>query len=44
VKESYGWSMPYKEVPKDEGSIMLKMNFMTSKGAPQAVDNPMIST
>jgi len=37
--------MPYKENLKDEGSIMKKMKFMTSKeGALQVADNTMIST
>jgi len=29
MDESYGWSIPYEEVPKDEDSLTKK--FMTSK-------------
>jgi len=37
--------MPYEEELEDEGSIMKKMRFMTSKGgALQAVDSTMIFT
>ena len=45
MKENYGWLIPHEEVQKYEGSIMLKMHFVTSKeGAVQAADNPTIST
>jgi len=40
VKESDAWLVPYK----DEGSIILKMKFMTSNGALQVAEGPMIST
>ena len=37
--------MPYKEDREDEGSMMNKVKFMTSKGgAPLAADSAMIST
>ena len=37
--------MPYEEVPKDEGSVMIKMKFMALKvGALQATEGAMIST
>jgi len=45
MNKSDGSLMPYEEVPKDEGSIKMKMKFrILNGGAIQGVEGPMICT